>query len=94
MNRVYMRFERVLGLWQVSFTPLGSSDRLRDFTFSDGRKIEEMAERAGALCDLSAKQGLDVGLRNGLGGAELKLTSEQFGKLRVRSPNGAALDKY
>ena len=84
MNRVYMRFERVLGLWRVSFTPLGISDRLRDFTFSDGRKIEEMAERAGALRDLAAKQGLDVGLRNGLGGVELKLTPEQFDKLRVR----------
>lgn len=46
MNRVYMIFERVLGLWRVSFTPLGNSDRLRDFTFSDGRKIEEMAEHA------------------------------------------------
>lgn len=86
MNRVYMRFERVLGLWRVSFTPLGSSDRLRDFTFSDGRKIEEIAERAGALRDLAAKQGLDVGLRNGLGGVELSLAPEQFDKLRVRYP--------
>ena len=84
MNRVYMRFERVLGLWRVSFTTLGSSDRLRDFTFSDGRKIEEIAERAGALRDLAAKQGLDVGLRNGLGGVELSLAPEQFDKLRVR----------
>ena len=84
MSRVYMRFERVLGLWRVSFTALGSSDRLRDFTFSDGRKIEEMAERGGALRDLATKQGLQVGLRNGLGGIELKLTSEQFDKLRVR----------
>lgn len=43
-----------------------------------------MAERAGALRDLAAKQGLDVGLRNGLGGVELKLTPEQFDKLGVR----------
>ena len=84
MSRVYMRFERVLGVWRVSLTALGSSERLRDFTFSDGRTIEEMAERGGGLRDLATKQGLQVGLRNGLGGIELKLTPEQFDKLRLR----------
>ncbi len=78
-----MKFERVLGTWRVSFTPLGSSDRLRDLTFSDGRKIEELAGRAGALRDL-ASQGLEVALHNGLGGIELKLTPEQFERLKVR----------
>jgi hypothetical protein len=84
MSRVYMKFERVLGIWRVSFTPLSSSDRLRDLTFSDGRKIEELAGRAGALRDLTSKQGLEVALRNGLGGIELKLTPDQFGRLKTR----------
>jgi hypothetical protein len=86
MSRVYMRFERVLGVWRVSFTPLGNSDQLRDLTFSDRQKIEDLAGRAGALRDLATKQALEVALRNGLGGIELKLSREQFDKLRVRTP--------
>ncbi len=81
-HRVYMRFERVLDCWRVSFTAMGSSDKLRDLTFTDGLKIEEMAQRAGALRDLAAKQGLEMALRNGLGGMELRLTEDQYGKLK------------
>ncbi len=54
---------------------MGSSDQLRDLTFADGLKIEEMAQRAGALRDLAAKQGLETALRNGLGGMELRLNT-------------------
>jgi hypothetical protein len=70
MSRVYMRFEKITGQWRVIFTALGRSEQLRDLTFGDGRKVEEMAARAGALRDLAVKQGLEAALRNGLGGTD------------------------
>ena len=82
MHRVYMRFEKVLGRWRISFVVLGGNEQLRELTFLDSWKIEEMAERTGALRDLATKQGLEGALRNGLGGIELKLTPEQFERLK------------
>jgi hypothetical protein len=82
VHRVYMRFERVFDEWRVSFTNLSSKDALREFTFVDSAKVEAMAARAGALRDLAAKQGLENGFRYGLGGMELRLTAEQYAKLR------------
>ena len=54
MNRVYKRFERVLGLWRVSFTPLDSSDRLRDFTFPMAERSKRSANAPG-LCVTSRR---------------------------------------
>lgn len=56
---------------------------LRTLRFSTPEKIVDMAERAGVLNDLAAKQGLDLGIRKGEGGFSAKLTLEQFRKLSL-----------
>lgn len=57
MHSVYMRFERVLGLWRVSFTSPSAPQGLRTFTFSDAGKIEQLAQRGGALTCLGRQAG-------------------------------------
>jgi hypothetical protein len=85
-RRVYMKYEKCLGSWRVNFIVLdGGGGDLRELTFADERKIEQMAERAGALKDLAAKQGLWNGIGNGLGGIQMLLTPDQFAKLRVHA---------
>jgi hypothetical protein len=84
-RRVYMKYERCLDSWRVNFIVLdGGGGDLRELTFVDERKIEQTAERAGALKDLATKQGLWNGLGNGLGGIQMLLTPDQFAKLRIR----------
>ena len=79
VHRVYMRFERMLGVWRVSLRGTG---HLREFTFADDSKVEEMAERGNALRTLADKQAFEVGLRQGYGGVELRLTNAQLAAVR------------
>jgi hypothetical protein len=83
-----MRFEKVFDAWSVTL----SKDRreLKTYTFQDSRKVEEMAERGGAFKDLACRQGVEFGLRQGLGACELRLMEEQWeasrpGKTQTRS---------
>jgi hypothetical protein len=71
-----MRFERLSEQWRVSFVNLDVKELLREYTFADEFKVEQLAERAGALRGLAAKQGLDTGLRSGTGAIVLHLTAE------------------
>ena len=80
VHRVYMRFELVLGVWRVTLKAPGPP--LREFRFADDSKIEEMARRGNGLGTLAALQGLEAGLRQGLGGIELRLTNGQLAALR------------
>ena len=80
-HRVYMRFEHSLGVWRVSLTAMQGSDRLRDLTFADAAKVEAMVIRANGRRDLAATQALELALRNGIGGVELRLTDEQYRRL-------------
>jgi hypothetical protein len=86
MHKVYMKFERVLGHWRVNFRALESSGTLREYIFADPDKIELLAMRGAALKDLASKQGLAMALRNGMGGLELRLNDEQYGKLKRPCP--------
>ena len=83
MQLVYMRYERLLGAWRVSFAAPPECGKLRDLTFASPEKVEQMAQRGGGLRDLAAKQALETGLRNGLGGIYLHLSPEQMARLRV-----------
>ena len=60
-----------------SFSPLR-----RILHFSDPAKITELAERGDGLANLESRQALESGIRAGLGGIFLRLTSEQLSKLR------------
>lgn len=54
-----------------------SSNRLRDLTFADAGKVEQIVVRANERCDLAATEALDLALRNGIGSVQLRLTDEQ-----------------
>lgn len=79
MHRVYMRFLREPDLtWRVSFVCMAQELPMREFRFTEFAKVEQLAERAGALRDLACKQGLETGQDKGKGGILLNLSDEQF----------------
>jgi hypothetical protein len=53
--------------------------------FVDDDKIVELVKRGGGLTNLESKQALERGLENGKGGVFLKLTPEQYEKLRKKA---------
>jgi hypothetical protein len=56
----------------------------RKLTFSSPDKILQLAEHAGALKDLAARQAIEHGIEMGRGGIYLTLTAEQYAKLKTR----------
>jgi hypothetical protein len=54
----------------------------RKLTFSSPDKILRLAEHAGALKDLAARQAIEHGIEMGRGGVYLMLTPEQYAKLK------------
>jgi hypothetical protein len=54
----------------------------RKLTFSDPRKIIELARRAGAFANLGGRQAIDHAIDKGRGGVWLELTEEQYRKLK------------
>src|SRR5580692_4958693 len=81
-HRVYMSFFLRSG-WQVQFlepdlkTPLP-----RKFTFADAEKIRELARRGEAWGDSESRQMLEHVIEKGRGGVYLRLTPEQYARLR------------
>ena len=81
-HQVYMYFFLRSG-WQVQFllpdlkTPLP-----KKLTFADPEKIREMARRGEAWGTSEARQILEHAIETGRGGIYLRLTPEQFAKLR------------
>ena len=57
----------------------------RKLTFSSPDKILHLAEHAGALKDLAARQVIEHGIELGRGGIYLMLTAEQYVKLKTRA---------
>jgi hypothetical protein len=57
----------------------------RKLTFVTSEKILQLAEHAGALKDLAARQAIEHGIEKGRGGVYLMLTPEQYAKSRVNS---------
>ena len=54
----------------------------KKLTFSDPRKIIELAKRAGAIANLEGRQAIDHAIDKGRGGIWLELTDEQYRKLK------------
>jgi hypothetical protein len=83
-HQVYMYFFLRSG-WQVQFlepdlkTPLP-----RKLTFSNPEKITELARRGEAWGTSEAKQMLEHAIETGRGGIYLRLTPEQYERLRRR----------
>jgi hypothetical protein len=76
-----MAFERGGG-WRVAFFDSYTQQRLRVLNFQDDDKLVELAKRCGALTNLEAKQSIENAISNGKGGVFLKLTVEQYEKLK------------
>jgi hypothetical protein len=81
-HHVYMYFFLRTG-WQVQFleadlkTPLPCK-----LTFTDPEKIREIARRGEAWGTSESRQMLEHGIETGRGGCYLRLTPEQYGRLR------------
>jgi hypothetical protein len=69
--------------WHVQFleTDLKTPLPIR-LNFAQADKIRELARRGEALGSLEARQALESAIENGLGGVYLKLTPEQYARLR------------
>jgi hypothetical protein len=71
------------GGWQVQFLESDLKTPLpRKLTFTDPEKIRELARRGGAWRDSESRQMLRHAIENGRGGIYLRLTPEQYGRLR------------
>jgi hypothetical protein len=57
----------------------------KKLTFTDTRKIVELAERGGYSRTEEGRHALEHGIENGRGGIWLLLSPEQYQKLRTRS---------
>jgi hypothetical protein len=81
LHKLHMRFEKCLG-WRVSFRDLEDERKqLREFTFADSAKIEELAGRTAKPLLLEDRQSLENGLRSGAGMIAIFLTDHQYRKL-------------
>ena len=81
-HRVYMTFF-LRSDWQVQFLEADLKTPLpRKLTFNDPEKIKELARRGEAWGDSESRQMLEHGIENGRGGCYLRLTPEQYARLR------------
>jgi hypothetical protein len=64
------------------FFDSGTQQRLRVMNFQDEGKLVDLARRGGALTNLEAKQAIERGISEGKGGVFLKLSPEQYDKLK------------
>jgi len=69
--------------WQVQFLEADLKTPLpRKFTFADPEKIRELARRGEAWGDSESRQTLEEAIETGRGGICLRLTPEQYARLR------------
>ena len=81
-HRVYMRFER-RQIWHVSFVEAGlENDLPKKLVFSSPGKILELARKGEAWGTLENRQAIERAIEAGSGGCYLRLTPEQYAKLR------------
>ncbi|MBN9616248.1 MAG: hypothetical protein BGO25_18115 [Acidobacteriales bacterium 59-55] len=78
-----MAFEQKKG-WEVIVYDSASQQRIRTLQFQDEGKLLEMVRRGGGLANLEAKQSIERAISDGKGGVFLRLTPEQFAKLKIR----------
>jgi hypothetical protein len=90
-HQVYMYFFLRSG-WQVQFTEADLKTPLpRKLTFSDPEKIRELARRGEAWGTSEARQILEHAIEKGRGGIYLRLTPEQYARLRRPESNADSL---
>jgi hypothetical protein len=81
-HHVYMRFE-LRQQWHVTFLEAGLERELpRKLTFQSPSKILELARRGEAWGTLENRQALERAIEAGQGGVYLRLTPEQYARLR------------
>jgi hypothetical protein len=83
IRKVYARYWREGPVWRVALSDMAGESRMRDYTFANAEKIEELARRAGVLNDLAGNQALDTGIRSGAGGFQMGLSEAQFAKVTL-----------
>jgi hypothetical protein len=82
-HRVYMTFMLYHGSWFCQFLEADAKTPLpRKLNFADPEKIRELARRGEAWGNLESKQALEQGIETGRGGVWLRLTPEQYARLR------------
>jgi hypothetical protein len=82
-HRVYMTFMLSHGSWFCQFLEADAKTPLpRKLNFAGPEKIRELARRGEAWGNLESKQSLEHGIETGRGGVWLRLTLEQYAKLR------------
>ncbi len=81
-HRVYMQFVR-RDVWYVTFLEPGLQTPLpKTLTFKDEGKIRELARRGEAWGDSESRQLLDYAIAKGEGGVYLRLSPDQYARLR------------
>ncbi len=83
LRPIYVAFEQKKG-WEVIVYDRASQQRIRTLQFQDEGKLLEMVRRGGGLANLEAKQSIERAISDGKGGVFLRLTPEQFAKLKIR----------
>ena len=78
---VYVAFEKKVS-WHLVISDSNSHRRLCTLVFADDDKIVELVERSGGLTNLESKQALARGIDGGKGGVFLRVTPEQYEKLK------------
>ena len=69
--------------WQVQFLEADLKTPLpKKLTFTDADKIRELARSGEAWDDSESRQMLEHAIENGRGGCYLRLTPEQYARLR------------
>jgi hypothetical protein len=82
-HQVYMHFMRRDGGWFCQFLEADLKTPLpKKLTFAHADKIRELARRGEAWGNLESKQALEHAIEMGRGGIYLRLTPEQYAKLR------------
>ena len=82
-HRVLMQFMLANGGWSVSFLEEDCKTSLpRHFIFQSELKILDLARHGGAEFNLAVRQAIEHGISMGRGSVWLKLTREQYDKLR------------
>jgi hypothetical protein len=81
-HQVYMYFFK-RGRWEVQFLEVDLKTSLpRRLTFTDPEKLRGLARRGGAWRDSESRQMLEHAIETGRGGIYLRLTPDQYARLR------------
>jgi hypothetical protein len=81
-HRIFMQFVR-RDVWHVTFLEPGLQKPLpKTLTFKGEGKIRELARRGEAWNDSESRQMLDYAIAKGEGGVSLRLSPDQYSRLR------------